>query len=170
MRTKPLALFDARVAGDGSASPVPVSTTRDELKKTLGVFPLMMLGVGGTIGTGIFFTLAEAVPNMPASIVADFHEVLATGKPLLNRQATGRPGAPERTWLATYFPVRSEDGRSLGIGIVAQDMTEQLAAEAGLRESEVRKSAIISGVKPGKTVSSLERFSTRSICSQCWKK
>ena len=72
MRTKPLALFDARVAGDGSASPVPVSTTRDELKKTLGVFPLMMLGVGGTIGTGIFFTLAEAVPKAGPAVILSF--------------------------------------------------------------------------------------------------
>jgi PAS domain S-box-containing protein len=98
---------------------------------------------GRAINDHLGRSVAEAVPNMPAAIVADYREVLATGKPLLNRQATGRPGAPERIWQAVYFPVRAEDGRSLGIGIVAQDMTERLAAEARLRESEVRKSAIL---------------------------
>ena len=42
------------------------------LNKTLGVFSLTMLGVGGTIGTGIFFTLAEAVPKAGPSVILSF--------------------------------------------------------------------------------------------------
>ncbi len=44
----------------------------EQLKKTLGVFSLMMLGVGGTIGTGIFFTLAEAVPKAGPAVILSF--------------------------------------------------------------------------------------------------
>lgn len=31
------------------------------LQRSLGLLPLMMLGVGGMVGTGIFFVLSEAV-------------------------------------------------------------------------------------------------------------
>ena len=44
----------------------------DSLHRTLGVFSLTMLGVGGTIGTGIFFTLAEAVPKAGPAVILSF--------------------------------------------------------------------------------------------------
>lgn len=44
----------------------------DTLHRTLGVFSLTMLGVGGTIGTGIFFTLAEAVPKAGPAVILSF--------------------------------------------------------------------------------------------------
>ena len=44
----------------------------DSLHRTLGVLPLTMLGVGGTIGTGIFFTLAEAVPKAGPAVILSF--------------------------------------------------------------------------------------------------
>ncbi len=42
------------------------------LNRTLGVFSLTMLGIGGTIGTGIFFTLAEAVPKAGPAVIISF--------------------------------------------------------------------------------------------------
>jgi APA family basic amino acid/polyamine antiporter len=33
-----------------------------DLKRTIGLFSLTMVGVGSTIGTGIFFILSESVP------------------------------------------------------------------------------------------------------------
>lgn len=87
--------------------------------------------------------LREAVPDMPAEIVADLQEVARTGRPLLNREAVGRPGQPDRTWLTSYFPVRTPDGRPLGVGVVAQDATERLAALRRLRESEARHRAVL---------------------------
>ncbi len=42
------------------------------LQQTLGVFSLTMLGVGSTIGTGIFFTMAEAVPKAGPSVILAF--------------------------------------------------------------------------------------------------
>jgi APA family basic amino acid/polyamine antiporter len=43
-----------------------------ELKRTLGAFPLTMIGVGATIGTGIFFTMVEAVPKAGPSVILSF--------------------------------------------------------------------------------------------------
>ncbi|WP_416200226.1 APC family permease [Undibacterium sp. CCC3.4] len=42
------------------------------LHRTLGLFQLTMIGVGATIGTGIFFTMVEAVPKAGPSVVLSF--------------------------------------------------------------------------------------------------
>lgn len=42
------------------------------LARSLGLFPLTMIGVGATIGTGIFLTMAEAVPKAGPSVVLSF--------------------------------------------------------------------------------------------------
>lgn len=42
------------------------------LSRSLGVFSLTMLGVGATIGTGIFFTMAEAVPKAGPAVLLAF--------------------------------------------------------------------------------------------------
>ncbi|HEU4850972.1 MAG TPA: amino acid permease [Telluria sp.] len=60
-RTKPVAKHD-----DGQ------SHGAGGLKRTLGAFPLTMIGVGATIGTGIFFTMVEAVPKAGPSVILSF--------------------------------------------------------------------------------------------------
>ena len=49
-------------------------TTADAggLAQTMGLFPLTMIGVGATIGTGIFFTMVEAVPKAGPSVILSF--------------------------------------------------------------------------------------------------
>jgi APA family basic amino acid/polyamine antiporter len=42
------------------------------LKRSIGLFPLTMIGVGGTIGTGIFFILSEAVPIAGPAVIISF--------------------------------------------------------------------------------------------------
>ena len=42
------------------------------LARTIGLFSLTMLGVGSTVGTGIFFTLAEAVPKAGPAVILSF--------------------------------------------------------------------------------------------------
>ena len=44
----------------------------DGLRRTLGLFSLTMLGVGATIGTGIFFVLTEAVPKAGPAVIISF--------------------------------------------------------------------------------------------------
>ena len=54
--------------------PVPIySETPDSgLKRSIGLFSLTMIGVGGTIGTGIFFILSEAVPIAGPAVIVSF--------------------------------------------------------------------------------------------------
>ncbi|MBV8636177.1 MAG: amino acid permease [Burkholderiaceae bacterium] len=62
LRTKPVKKDNGEDGGhDGAA-----------LGRTLGLFPLTMIGVGATVGTGIFFTMAEAVPKAGPSVVLSF--------------------------------------------------------------------------------------------------
>ena len=45
---------------------------QEHLTRSMGVFELMMFGVGATIGTGIFFVLSETVPDAGPAVVISF--------------------------------------------------------------------------------------------------
>ncbi|HEU4543342.1 MAG TPA: amino acid permease [Jiangellaceae bacterium] len=47
-------------------------TGRSELVRTIGLLPLSAIGIGGTIGTGIFFVLSEAVPIAGPAVIWSF--------------------------------------------------------------------------------------------------
>lgn len=51
---------------------VVAGPTEQSLSRSLGVFPLAMIGVGCTIGTGIFFALSTAVPKAGPAVVLSF--------------------------------------------------------------------------------------------------
>ncbi|WP_309133061.1 amino acid permease [Brevibacterium sp.] len=54
--------------------PVPrdAEEAGSELKRTIGPFSLTMIGVGSTIGTGIFFILSESVPVAGPAVIWSF--------------------------------------------------------------------------------------------------
>jgi APA family basic amino acid/polyamine antiporter len=62
IRTKPV----NRILDDGHGH------SSSGLGRTLGLFPLTMIGVGATIGTGIFFTMVEAVPKAGPAVILSF--------------------------------------------------------------------------------------------------
>lgn len=62
IRTKPIETHDQNDGESGQPG----------LQRSLGVFPLTMIGVGATIGTGIFFTMVEAVPKAGPSVILAF--------------------------------------------------------------------------------------------------
>jgi APA family basic amino acid/polyamine antiporter len=47
-------------------------SSSNSLHRSIGLFPLTMIGVGATIGTGIFFTMVEAVPKAGPSVILSF--------------------------------------------------------------------------------------------------
>ncbi len=47
-------------------------TGRSELQRTIGLLPLSAIGIGATIGTGIFFVLSEAVPIAGPAVIWSF--------------------------------------------------------------------------------------------------
>lgn len=67
IRTKPTAPASAQHTGGAAAE-----VGHNRLGRSIGLFPLTMIGVGATIGTGIFFTMVEAVPKAGPSVVLSF--------------------------------------------------------------------------------------------------
>jgi APA family basic amino acid/polyamine antiporter len=63
-RRKPVDVVTAETGVDGHGG--------GQLARTIGLFPLTMIGVGATIGTGIFFILSEAVPVAGPAVVWSF--------------------------------------------------------------------------------------------------
>ena len=63
-RRKPVADMAAETGADGQGG--------GQLARSIGLFPLTMIGVGVTIGTGIFFVLSEAVPVAGPAVVWSF--------------------------------------------------------------------------------------------------
>src|SRR5690349_14830495 len=47
-------------------------TGQSELSRSIGLFQLTLFGVGATIGTGIFFVLAQAVPVAGPAVIWSF--------------------------------------------------------------------------------------------------
>ncbi|MXM65910.1 amino acid permease [Streptomyces sp. HUCO-GS316] len=69
-RRKPLHSFAADQGTDGAGG----------LRRTVGPFQLTMIGIGATIGTGIFFALGTAVPEAgPAVLVSFLVAAIAAG-------------------------------------------------------------------------------------------
>ena len=80
------------------------------LSRSIGTFQLMMFGVGATIGTGIFFVLAEAVPEAgPAVIVSFVFAGIVAGLTALcyAEVACGRPGLRVVVLLRLCLPRRA---------------------------------------------------------------
>lgn len=64
---------DALAAMDGtSVDAAPGGADAPHLKRSITTFQLTMIGVGGTIGTGIFFILSEAVPEAGPAVILSF--------------------------------------------------------------------------------------------------
>src|SRR5262245_21980927 len=82
-------------------------------------------------------SLQEVLPNL-TPVVEPFHrQVLQTGEPLVNIELCGeKPTAPleQGYWLASYYPVRTRDGRLLGVWLMVIDVTEHRRADEVLAQ------------------------------------
>jgi APA family basic amino acid/polyamine antiporter len=63
LRRKPVQEMAAETGAD---------TGKSELKRTIGLWSLSAIGIGGTIGTGIFFILSQAVPMAGPAVIWAF--------------------------------------------------------------------------------------------------
>ncbi|WP_020471803.1 PAS domain S-box protein [Zavarzinella formosa] len=83
----------------------------------------------------------EVLPEFSDDLLAELEQAMAKNTPIASRigEVPPRDNKGEPTvWLLSAFPIRHEYGFSLGLGVIARDITEQHRAQRQLQESEDR--------------------------------
>lgn len=96
---------------------------------------------GRSIEDHIGRTLREVVPEIAELVEPTYRRVIETGEPILDIEVRGTtPADPtrERCWLASYYPLKGDDGAVYGVSTVVQEITALKEAEQRQRESEER--------------------------------
>ncbi|GEM45999.1 PAS domain S-box protein [Deinococcus cellulosilyticus] len=82
-------------------------------------------------------TLGDLYPGTSGHLMAAQEHVLRSGMPVLNIEATtANVTGQVQSHLISYFPVKTRDGRVLGVGTTQQNITERKQVEEALRSSE----------------------------------
>ncbi|HYF60276.1 MAG TPA: PAS domain-containing protein [Burkholderiaceae bacterium] len=90
-------------------------------------------------------TVREMLPGPHAQVEAAIRRVLETGEPLRDVEVVGRsPARPDevRTWVEHFHPLRV-GGATVGVTVLATDVTERRRIERALRDSEAHHRAIV---------------------------
>lgn len=83
---------------------------------------------GKSVAEHISRSVQEVLPALAPTLMPMHRRILETGQPMLNIDVHGTtPAEPdvEKDWLASHYPLLSEDGAVLGISVVVQDITER---------------------------------------------
>jgi PAS domain S-box-containing protein len=93
---------------------------------------------GPSVAEHLGKTVREVVPEMVHTLQPMLEEILTTNQPFLNIEVSGttlsQPGIL-RYWLASYFPLPGEDGKPIGVGGVAVEITDRKQAITKLEET-----------------------------------
>jgi len=84
----------------------------------------------------------EIWPGIPPEVFSRLERILLGGAPLTDFESRTTMGERERIVLASYYPVRDEDGTILGIGIVVVDVTARTQAESAARSLAREQAAL----------------------------
>jgi PAS domain S-box-containing protein len=83
-------------------------------------------------------------PDLASAVDAKIKQVLQTQQPILNVEETGK--YPGMYCISNYYPVRSEFGEILGVGMAVLDISERKQAEAALYQQEQEFKALVENV------------------------
>ncbi|MBW4610527.1 MAG: PAS domain S-box protein [Hassallia sp. WJT32-NPBG1] len=90
-------------------------------------------------------TVLDTLPPELASVVdTKIKQVLETQEPILNVEESGK--LPQMSCISNYYPVRSELGEILGVGMAVLDISERKQAEAALYQQEQEFKALVENV------------------------
>jgi len=84
-------------------------------------------------------SVADVLGPLAPSVIPMFEAVFRTGQPLLDRELLGTPlnqDATRRTYLASYYPVSTAEGRIEWVGCIVSDVTERRRAAEVLVQGE----------------------------------
>jgi PAS domain S-box-containing protein len=86
-------------------------------------------------------SVRETVPQVAEQVENIVQTILRTGNSITGIEVNGqRPdgGNAERVWITNWYPLKTTDGRILGINVAAEEITERKRIEAALAASEAR--------------------------------
>ncbi|MGI8502438.1 MAG: PAS domain S-box protein [Hassallia sp.] len=90
-------------------------------------------------------TVSDTLPSELASAVdAKIRQVLQTQEPILNVEEISK--YPATCCISNYYPVRSEFGEILGVGMAVLDISDRKQAEAALYQQEQEFKALVENV------------------------
>ena len=97
------------------------------------------------------YTVSEAIPELAPTLGPILRRVLATKKPILDLEITGRATAHslERRWLAQYYPMQDGQGEVTGIGGLVLDLTEPYRVQDTLRQTEQNLTKVLEAARMG---------------------
>ncbi len=84
--------------------------------------------------------LTDVVPDAPADVVHGIEQVFRAGESVVNRQVDAVSG---QSFLITLFPIRDDAGEVVLAGCLYSDVTDRVAAERALVESERHRRRIL---------------------------
>lgn len=86
-------------------------------------------------------TLRDIVPDMGEQLEAALQPVLTRGLTIESLELTGETAAfpgMQRTWLASYYPNKSEAGDVIGVLAIVREITNELEVEGALEDAASR--------------------------------
>jgi len=97
-----------------------------------------MAGINGLpVSEQIGRTIREVLPEL-AEVLEPLHrQVIQSGTPIINYElhaATPAQPGVMRDWLASYYPLKGADGRTIGVNTVVQEITDRKRQEALLQQ------------------------------------
>jgi len=77
-------------------------------------------------------TIRELVPRLAATVEPRYRRAIETGQPVLDVEVRGHaPAKPDeyRYWVSSYYPVKDDTGRVLGVNVAVRDITQRKRSE-----------------------------------------
>ncbi len=133
-RDEALALRDAVFAN----SPMGIGLLDSDLRFVRVNPSLAAIQQGDAIGR----TIAEVQPELARGCEPLLRQVLESGESLLTEIDSGG----DRHFITSAFPVGSEAGAPMGVGMILLDVSERRQAERALAESELHRQSVVASM------------------------
>ena len=100
---------------------------------------------GSSVSGHLGRKIRKVLPEMAHLLEPIYQQVIDSGTPILDLEMTGTTSAQPgvvRYWLGSYYPQTDTEQRVVGVNVMVQEISERKQAEAALRESNRKFSAV----------------------------